>query len=61
MKTNKEISIEKNRKGDFPTSQRSCEIDGKRFCIIRHFEGDKDLRTLMMELAFSRADREMCL
>ena len=44
-----------------PTSQRRCEINGKRFLISRHFEGDKDLSTLMTEIAISRANREMGL
>ena len=42
-----------------PISQRRCEINGKLFLINRHFEGNKDLNTLMAEIAIAQADREM--
>ena len=48
-------------KDDYPTSERECEINGKRFIITRHFMGDKPLGELMTELAIKRANREMGL
>ena len=48
-------------KDDYPTSERECEINGKRFIITRHFQGDKPLSELMTELAIKRANREMGL
>lgn len=60
METNKKTD-NNNPKENHPTSQRRCEINGKRFLITRHFEGDKDLTTLMTEIAISRANREMGL
>ena len=61
MEANKKTDKIKNHTEDYPTSQRRCEINGKRFIITRHFAGDKDLTTLMTELAIRRADREMGL
>lgn len=61
MKTNKKTDNKNNQKENHPTSQRRCEINGKRFLITRHFEGDQDLSTLMTEIAISRANREMGL
>ncbi len=61
MEENKNKEKIKNRTEDYPTSQRRCEIDGKRFLITRHFEGNRDLSALMTEIAISRANREMGL
>lgn len=61
METDKRTADIKTQKENVPTSQRRCEINGKRFIITRHFAGDKDLTTLMTELAIRRADREMGL
>ena len=61
VNTSKESKDIKNQADDYPTSQRRCEINGKRFLITRHFEGDKDVTTLMTEIAISRANREMGL
>lgn len=61
MITNKKTDNKNNQKENYPTSQRRCEINGKRFLITRHFEGDQDLSTLMTEIAISRANREMGL
>ena len=58
---NKEADKTKVSKQDHPTSERRCEINGKRFLITRHFESDQDLRTLMTEIAIRRANREMGL
>lgn len=43
---------------NYPTSRRRCEIDGKRFLIVRHFTEDKDLNAAMLEIAVNRANRE---
>ena len=59
MKTNHKTESMKNSKENYPTSQRKCEIGGKRFLVIRHFVGDKDLSTLMTGIAAQRASREM--
>ena len=61
MKTDKRADKKNSPKESYPTSQRRCEIHGKRFLITRHFEGDKDLTTIMTEIAIRRADREMGL
>lgn len=60
METNKKTDNTKNQK-ESSISQRRCEIEGKHFIVTRHFAGDKDLTTLMREIAISRADREMGL
>ena len=61
MEANKKTDKIKNQTEDNPTTQRTCEINGKRFLITRHFEGNQDLSTLMTEIAISRANREMGL
>lgn len=61
METNKETDNKNQQTTNYPTSQRRCEIKGKRFLITRHFEGNQDLSTLMTEIAISRANREMGL
>lgn len=43
----------------FPTSRRESEIGGKKFVVISHFVGNKDLNALMLNLAVKRANREM--
>lgn len=59
MKTNKKTENTKKQKENYPTSERRCVIDGKRFVVTRHFEGDKSLSAIMAEIAISRANREM--
>lgn len=61
MSTNKKADKTNIQKENNSTSQRRCEINGKRFLITRHFEGDKELTALMTEIAISRANREMGL
>ncbi|MDE7329765.1 MAG: hypothetical protein K2N30_01535 [Clostridia bacterium] len=61
MKTNKKADNKINQAENYPSSQRRCEIKGKRFLITRHFVGDRDLSALMAEIAISRANREMGL
>ena len=34
-------------------------IDGKRYTVIRHFTGDKNINQVVAELAISRVNREM--
>lgn len=45
----------------FATNRRICVIDGQRFSVVRHFEGDKDLDALMTEIAVRMANRDMGL
>ncbi len=42
-----------------PSSTKVYEIGGKKYTVVRHFMVDKDLDTLISELAISRANREM--
>lgn len=44
-----------------PTEQREYDIDGKKYAVTRHFTGDKDINQSILELAISRANREMGL
>lgn len=39
----------------------NCEIGGKRFLIVRHFEGERSMDEVVAELAEDRARREMGL
>ena len=59
--TDKKEDKNKNVHEKFPTSHRKIEISGKRFHIIRHFVGNKDLSTLLLELAERCTSREMDL
>ncbi len=59
VNTNKNTETIKKQTEDYPTSQRRCVINGKRFIVTRHFVGDKDLGSLLMELAVNRANKEM--
>ena len=60
-KMNQKIQNADKTKDDYPTSERECVINGKRFIVTRHFKGDKPLREVMTELAIKRANREMGL
>ena len=60
-KVEQETKNEDKTKDNYPTSERECLINGKRFIVTRHFQGDKPLRELMTELAIKRANREMGL
>ena len=44
METDKKMNDKNNSKENQPTSQRKCEINGKRFLITRHFDGNQDLK-----------------
>lgn len=44
-----------------PKEQKIYEIDGKKYTVTRHFTGDKNINQVAMELAISRANREMGL
>lgn len=61
MKTDKGTDTAKKQIEIYPTSERKCVIDGKRFVVTRHFLGDKPLSVIMTEIAISRANREMGL
>ncbi len=59
--TNNNTENIKNQTEYYPTSQRRCVIDGKPFIVTRQFVGEKDLGSLLMELAINRANKEMGL
>ena len=59
--TDKKGNRNKNVNENFLSSRRKSEIDGKRFLVIRHFVGDKDLSSLLIGFAERRAGREMGL
>ena len=44
-----------------PISQNEYGSDGKKFTVIRHFTGDKNINQVIYRLAQDRADREMGL
>ena len=50
---------EEKDKKNYQTSERRSEVDGKRFVVVRHFEGDKPLSAIILEIAIYIVDREM--
>ena len=54
-------STELPMKADCKPTKVEHTIAGKKFVVIRHFVGDKDLQGLVMDLAVNRAKREMGL
>jgi len=44
-----------------PTTQREYMIEGKKYIVTRHFAGDKDLDTVIREIAVNRAYKDMGL
>ena len=50
-----------NNAQNHAASERKCEIDGKRFILIRHFTGDRPLSGIVTEIAINRAKKEMGL
>ena len=44
-----------------PEERIVCETDGKKITVIRHFTGEKTVERVILELAVSRANREMGL
>lgn len=58
---NKKTANIKRQSDNNPTSERRCIINGKHFVVTRHFEGSKDLNTLITEIAVQRVNREMGL
>ena len=54
-------SIKMQTKVEGQTIKVEHIIEGKKFVVTRHFVGDKDLQSLIMDLAVSRAKREMGL
>ncbi len=45
----------------YPISQKVYETDGKKYNVTRHFTGDKNINKAVIDLAVSRANREMGL
>ena len=41
-----------------PTESVQTQADGKKFTVVRHFAGDKELGKVIAEIARERADRE---
>ena len=54
-------SLKMQTKAEGQTIKVEHTIEGKKFVVTRHFVGDKDLQSLIMDLAVSRAKREMGL
>lgn len=44
-----------------PTTQREYMIEGKKYIVTCHFAGDKDLDTVIREIAVNRAYKDMGL
>ena len=44
-----------------PTKQKEYIIAGKRYLITRYYHGEKDLNEQILDLAVTRAKREMGL
>ncbi len=44
-----------------PTSVKEYESGGKKFTVIRHFSGEKELNQTVGEIAVCRVNREMGL
>jgi len=40
-------------------TQNTCVIDGKKFKVVSHYVGSKDLNKTLKEIALERAYREM--
>ncbi|MDE7300901.1 MAG: hypothetical protein K2N47_01900 [Clostridia bacterium] len=58
---NKETENTKIQTEDYPSSQRECLIDGKKYIVTRYFTGDKKLNEIITQLAANRASCEMGL
>lgn len=43
---------------DYPTKENNYEIDNKKYIVISHFVGNKDIDKVLNELATSRAYKE---
>lgn len=44
-----------------PTNRREYIIDGKKYVVISHYTGDKDINEVLQRVAVNRAYREMGL
>lgn len=60
-KTNKAVKQLIELSADCPEEKAYYEVEGKKYTIIRHFTGEKDINQVIAELAVSRANREMGL
>ena len=54
-------STDVQMKTDCKTVKVEHTIEGKKFVVIRHFVGDKEMQGLIMDLAVHRAKRDMGL
>ena len=43
---------------DYPTKENNYEIGNKKYIVISHFVGNKDIDKVLNELATSRAYKE---
>ena len=43
---------------DYPTKENNYEIEDKKYIVISHFVGNKDIDKVLNELATSRAYKE---
>lgn len=44
-----------------PAVRREYSVEGKKVVVVRHFMEDKDLQSIVLDLAIGRAKREMGL
>ena len=59
--TERNTSLNKQREENCKTTKFEHVIEGKKFVVTRHFVEEKDLQSLIMELAAGQAKREMGL
>ena len=44
---------------DFPTAQKEYEIDDKKYIVVSHFVGNKNINEILIKLAQKQAYSEM--
>ena len=56
-----EITLEelKQQFKDFPTTQKEYEIDDRKYIVISHFVGDKNVNEILLGLAKKQAYNEI--
>ena len=58
---NKSLEQATGRYAEAKPEQAVYEKDGKKYVVIRHFTGDRDINQIIAELAVLQANREMGL
>ncbi len=49
------------RNADKPSANNYYDIDGKRYSVVSHFVGDKDIKAIIKKSAMQKALREIGL